>query len=84
MSYLARPRRAATPYGKVTHGILIQDGADPIAAQAYAKEYYEQFEATRLRLFPEISNDELGDTECEAINSEVDKTLPNPFSVGAL
>jgi hypothetical protein len=63
---------------------LIQDGADPIAAQAYAKEYYEQFEATRLRLFPEISNDELGDMECEAINVEVDKTLPNPFSVGAL
>lgn len=63
---------------------LIQDGADRAAAEAYAKEYYERFETTRLKLFPDISNDELGDIECEAINAEVDNILPNPFSIGAL
>jgi len=63
---------------------LILDGADRAAAETYAQQYYEHFEAARLRLFPEIANDELGDEECEEINLELDQILPIPFALGAL
>ena len=63
---------------------LVEDGADRAAAEAYAKPYYEHFEAARLRLFPDIPSNELGDDEYETVDAEVEKILPNPFAVGAL